>query len=117
MRTLLLAAGCLLTLSAAASCSSEPAEPASGPELFANQCAMCHAADGAGGSLAPTLHGKTSHWTRATLIAYLKDPAGYAKKDPRLAAQGQKYSLPMTSFKTLPEWALERIADHVLAMP
>ena len=95
MRILVVAAGCLLVLSAAASCSSEPAEPADGSELFAQQCAMCHAQNGAGSALAPSLHGKKQHWTRATLVTYLKDPVGYAKKDPRLVKQGAQYSQPM----------------------
>jgi cytochrome c2 len=88
-----------------------------GPELFANQCSMCHQRDGSGSALGPTLHGKKGFWTRPALIAYLKDPAATIEKDPRLKAQKTKYSLPMTTFKMLPEPALERLADHVLAMP
>lgn len=110
-------ASLLLVCSLGSSCSSEPAEPASGATLFGQQCAMCHMRDGSGGALGPTLHGKQQYWTRASLVAYLKDPVGVAKQDPRLVAQGAKYSQAMPTYKMLPESALERLADHVLALP
>jgi mono/diheme cytochrome c family protein len=106
-----------LLLAATAACGGEP-EPgtATGPQLFQSNCSQCHA-DGTGSALAPTLHGKKSGWTRETLVTYLQDPVGYAAKDPRLKAQGAKYSLPMPSYKTLARGDLEKLADHVLAMP
>jgi mono/diheme cytochrome c family protein len=113
----LVAPGLLALLAASGACSKEPAAPASGAQLFAQQCAMCHGDDARGGSLGPTLHGKQSHWTRDALVAYLKDPVGVAKQDPRLVEQGRQYSLPMPTYKMLPETALEALADHVLALP
>lgn len=117
MRTacLVLAGTCLLVLGLA--CSDAPTYPTTGPELFENQCAMCHMRDGTGSKIAPSLHGKKVHWTRETLIAYLKDPAATIAKDPRLVAQGKKFSQPMPTYKMLPQSALETLADHVLAMP
>lgn len=104
-------------LAAAAGCGDSSGDaPLTGPQLFQKNCSQCHA-DGTGSSLAPTLHGKKSSWTRETLVTYLKDPPGYAAKDPRLKAQGTKYSLPMPTYKMLPQGELEKLADHVLAMP
>jgi mono/diheme cytochrome c family protein len=89
-----------------------------GAELFQLQaCATCHARDGAGTNLGPTLHGKKAGWTRENLVAYLKDPVGYAAKEPRLKAQGSKFSQAMPTYKMLPDAMLEKLADHVLAMP
>lgn len=116
MRTLVLGGSLSLALSFA--CSDGDAVPiGTGKELFDAQCAMCHMRDGSGGMLAPTLHGKKQHWTRDALLAYLLDPPGYAAKDARLHAQGAKYSQPMPTYKMLPREALEKLADHVLAMP
>jgi len=117
MRTILVLIAVTL-LGLASACGSEgDTATSSGSELFVNQCSMCHAKDGSGSSLAPTLHGKKGNWTRETLLAYLVDPVGYAKKDPRLVQQGAKYSQPMPTYKMLPPAALEALADHVLAMP
>jgi mono/diheme cytochrome c family protein len=106
-----------LLLSWPASCGGDAQKEATGPQLYQVNCSMCHGPDGSGSMLAPTLHGKKGHWVRATLVSYMKDPVGYAEKDPRLKAQAGKYSLPMTSMKMLPQADLERLADHVLAMP
>ena len=106
-----------LLLSYASSCGGDEKTPATGAQLFQANCAQCHMADGTGSALAPPLHGKKSNWSRETLVSYLKDPPGYAARDPRLKAQGGKYSLPMPSYKMLPAADLETLADHVLAMP
>jgi len=113
----LVLAGSLLTLLAAACGSESSGPPMSGAQLFENNCSMCHMRDGSGSNLAPTLHGKKQFWTRETLARYLVDPHGYVAKDPRLKAQGAKYSLPMPSYKMLARGDLEKLADHVLAMP
>lgn len=118
MRTFTVLLAVTLLGFAAACGSKDDLTMASGAELFERQaCATCHAKDGSGSSLAPTLHGKKQHWSRETLLAYLVDPVGYAKKDPRLHAQGSKYSQAMPTYKMLPPWALESLADHVLTMP
>jgi len=106
----------LLALTSACG-SGAPDYTGTGPELFQNQCAMCHMRDGTGSKIAPTLHGKKVHWTRESLVAYLLDPPGYAAKDPRLVVQGKQYSSPMPTYKMLPQTALESLADHVLTMP
>ncbi|MCY2961428.1 MAG: cytochrome c [Planctomycetota bacterium] len=117
MRTACLVLAGSLLLALGFSCSDAADYSGTGPELFQNQCASCHMGDGAGSQLAPPLHGKKSHWTRESLVAYLRDPVGYAAKDPRLRTQGQKFSLAMPTYKMLPQSALELLADHVLAMP
>jgi len=111
----------LLTAASIASCGDDAAEMAkrTGPELFLIQaCNTCHGQNGEGvAGYAPTLHGKKSNWTRETLIAYLKDPEGFRRTDPRLKAQGVGYSLHMPTYKSLGPVPLEKLADHVLAMP
>jgi mono/diheme cytochrome c family protein len=108
----------ILILSFEASCGGETQKSAAtAPQLFQVNCSMCHAADGSGSNLAPTLHGKKGFWTREALVKYLIDPVGYTSKDPRLKAQAGKYTLPMTTMKQLPQADLEKLADHVLAMP
>lgn len=108
-----------LALLAFAACGDDSPPPlASGPALFEREaCTRCHGKNGEGAGLGPTLHGKKAHWTRESLVAYLKDPVGYAKKDPRLAEQGHKFLQPMPTYKLLRPEELERLADHVLAMP
>lgn len=114
-----LAALTVIALLLASSCGDDTPPPfASGPVLFEREaCTRCHGKNGEGAGLGPTLHGKKEHWTRESLVAYLKDPVGYAKKDPRLAVQGQKFLQPMPTYKLLRPEELERLADHVLAMP
>ena len=109
--------GTLLALIAAACGGDSSAQPSSGAQLFENNCKMCHAGDGSGSQLAPTLHGKKQYWTREKLLKYFLDPPGYARKDPRLEAQGKRYGQPMPTYKMLPQQHLEALADHVLAMP
>jgi len=106
-----------LLISYAGSCGGDAPKETTGVQLFQANCAQCHMGDGAGSALAPPLHGKKSNWSRDTLVAYLKDPVGYAARDPRLKAQGGKYSLPMPTYKMLPQADLEKLADQVLAMP
>jgi hypothetical protein len=108
----------LLALACSGDDDQTPLTTKTGAELLQLQaCATSHAADGSGSSLGPTLHGKKGSWTRENLLAYLKDPVGYAAKDPRLKAQGSKFSQAMPTYKMLPDALLEKLADHVLAMP
>jgi mono/diheme cytochrome c family protein len=89
-----------------------------GADLYKSQaCVTCHGADGAGTVFGPPLRGLRAHWTKETLGEYLKDPLGYAAKDPRLSAQAKTYTLPMQRFDKLPPEDLAAIAEHVLAMP
>jgi cytochrome c2 len=108
----------LLTFSACAEEAPAKKAAASGKAVYdAQGCALCHAGDGSGTGLGPTLHGKASQWTREKLVAYLKAPVAYAEKDPRLAEQKKKYSLPMRAFDKVPEDELASVADFVLGMP
>lgn len=88
-----------------------------GAELFERQCAMCHGNAGQGTGLAPALVGKAPSWTRAKLVTYLADPQTYIAADERLREQARHYSLPMPRFDMLHPADLERLADHVLALP
>jgi mono/diheme cytochrome c family protein len=104
------------TLASACGGGAEPSD--AGAAVFKAQgCALCHGQDGSGTSFGPTLRGKKSFWTRATLVAYLLNPQAYAEKDARLSAQARKYTLPMTRFDKLTQADIEAVADHVLAMP
>lgn len=103
----------------AAACSSEPPPPRDGRTLWTEVgCVNCHGLDGGGmKGFAPTLHGKKQHWTRETLVAYIRDPQGYAAKDARLREQGRGYSLPMPKAVLPHAVEYETLADWVLAMP
>ena len=107
----------LLALFALPACSDSDS-PFTGAQLYAVQCSMCHGVNGEGlKGFAPTLHGKKANWTREKLLAYLQDPAAFRQNDPRLRAQGAGYSLPMPTYKMLKPDELEKLAEHVLAMP
>jgi len=81
-------------------------------------CVNCHAPDGTGlPGFGPTLHGKKSLWTRDELVAYLRDPTGYAMRDPRLRVEKKKYMAPMPPVTTPDQAEVQRLIDHVLAMP
>ncbi|MBL8857035.1 MAG: cytochrome c [Planctomycetes bacterium] len=112
--TALALVGCLLL----ASCPGSN-EPVAGKDLFVNWgCANCHAAGGTGiQGLGPSLQGKAVNWTRESLTEYLRDPTGYAAKNPRLKEQGRGYMTPMPPILTKDEAAVARLVDHVLALP
>jgi cytochrome c2 len=78
-------------------------------------CTMCHGGSGEGSALAPPLAGSKARWERAALLEYLKNPTEYAAKDPRLAEQKKKYSIPMPSYASQPPADLEALADFVLS--
>jgi mono/diheme cytochrome c family protein len=92
--------------------------PVTGPELFnAWGCVQCHAENGTGvQGLGPPLLGKGVHWTRETLTQYLRDPAGFAAKTPRLKEQGRGFMTPMPPVLTKDEIAVGRLIDHVLTL-
>jgi cytochrome c2 len=64
----------------------------------AQNCAMCHGSDLRGTPSGPALSGIKEHWDAVKLSAYLKDPQGYADKDPRLAANREKFAMRMRPF-------------------
>ena len=116
MRALLTVLG--LALASCGGDSKKPPPAPDGERVYAAQgCALCHGGDGSGTALGPTLHGKAPHWTRENLVLYLKAPIAYAEKDPRLAEQKKKYSLPMRQFDHVPEAELGAVADYVLGLP
>jgi mono/diheme cytochrome c family protein len=99
-----------------ASCSES--RPTTGPELFtAWACVQCHAQNGTGvPGLGPPLISKSTHWTRESLTAYLRDPTGFAAKTPRLKEQGRSYMTPMPPVLVQDEAAVARLVDHVLTL-
>lgn len=90
----------------------------SGRELFQLQgCVLCHGKEGEGTALGPVLHGASAHWTKATLVEYLRDPHAWQQKDPRLKANLEKFrTQPMPKYDMLEQEQLEKIADHVLGL-
>ena len=105
-------------LGACADDVSGPTGAPSGEKVFAAQgCTLCHGSDATGSSFGPTLHGKARYWTREKLVQYLKAPVEYAEKDPRLAEQRKKYTMPMRQFDKVPDDELGAVADFVLQLP
>src|SRR5262245_20293933 len=101
-----------------AACSESAPPESGGAHLFTSQgCGACHGSDGSGGLLGPPLWEKKQHWTRASLMKYLRDPQAYAAKDARLAEQARTFTMPMPRVDKLSEDDLGRLADHVLSMP
>jgi mono/diheme cytochrome c family protein len=100
-----------------ASCSKEGAKGAPRGEVVYSSlgCAMCHGGGGEGTALGPSLAGAKSRWEKPSLVAYFKNPAEYAAKDPRLSEQAKKYSVPMPNYEKQPVAELEALADFVLS--
>ena len=113
-RTSILAA----LLLAACSGEAQDSTPPDGAALFkAQNCIMCHAPDGSGTNLGPTLHGKKGFWTREKLATYIAKPAATIAGDERLRQQAAQYSLPMVDFPYLTQAQRLALADFVLALP
>jgi mono/diheme cytochrome c family protein len=114
---LVLSVLCLLALGVL-SCGGDSG-PRTGERLWNDLgCINCHGPDGRGmPGFGPTLHGKKSNWTHDTLLAYLRDPVGYAAKDPRLKKQAQQFMSPMPPVLTPDPVEVDRIIERVLAMP
>lgn len=100
------------------SCGGETG-PRTGERLWNDLgCINCHGPDGRGmAGFGPTLHGKKSNWTHDTLLAYLRDPVGYASKDPRLKKQAQQFMSPMPPVLTPDQVEVDRLIERVLSMP
>lgn len=108
----------ILLFTLLAACSSEPAEPRTGAQLYVEQnCVQCHGRNGEGTSLGPSITDKKQYWDRERLAAFLADPQAYSARDERLAAQGRQYLMPMVKFLTLSGEERLRIADYVLTLP
>jgi len=102
------------------SCSPahEDSGPPDGAALFkAQNCVQCHAPDGSGTNLGPTLQGKQMFWTREKLATYIAKPAATIAGDERLRLQAAKYSLPMVDYPYLTQEQRLALADFVLALP
>jgi mono/diheme cytochrome c family protein len=120
-RFAMLAVVCLV-VAAISACGESDGKPAvanaRGADVFKSQaCSTCHGPDGAGTPFGPPLQGTKGFWTREKLVEYLKNPAAYTEKDPRLSAQAKRFTLPMQRFDRLPAEDLAAVADYVLAIP
>ena len=73
---------------------SRPASATSGKRVFANQCASCHAVDGAGGQLGPDLSGIRNQPAEAILLHVLVP-------DYEIAAGYQAYTVETRDGRTL----------------
>jgi mono/diheme cytochrome c family protein len=122
-RTLLTLSLTLLLLTLPLACTDQPTDQPTGPRTAARLwtdfgCITCHAPDGTGvPGFGPTLHGKKQFWTRVELENYLRDPTGYAMRDPRLKKQKIGFMTPMPPLTSPDPAELTRIVDHVLSMP
>ena len=111
----LLLAVALISLTFLGSCGAEA--PESGERLYVKSgCVSCHGATGMGGPLGPSIRGASEHWTRESLLEFLKDPRGTVGSNPRLAAVGENYRAQMPAFVFHSDDKLERIADYVLTL-
>jgi mono/diheme cytochrome c family protein len=107
----------LVVLSTLSCGDSAPAAPRTAAKLWSDEgCALCHGKQAEGTKLAPTLQGKATHWSRESLLQYLRDPVGYAAQDPRLKEQMKSYSQAMPTYKMLSATELETLADYVLGL-
>lgn len=98
-------------------CGDDSQTPRTGAELWVLQgCITCHGKDAQGTPIAPSLHGVQTHWTRESLLEYLRNPPLYIQKDARLKEQKKGYSQNMPVYGMLPPAHLEALADHVLAL-
>ncbi len=88
-----------------------------GRALFQEKnCVLCHGPNGEGRASGPELRNVATHFTRDQVIEYLKDPAAYAEKDPRLAARMNDFPGMMPKYNYLEQTQLEQLADYVLAL-
>jgi len=118
MRRTSILAACAVLLVAACSEDPQSSAPPDGAALYREQnCIQCHAADGSGTNLGPTLHGKKGFWTREKIAAYIAKPSATIERDERLLQQAAKYSLPMVDYPYLTLAQRLALADFVLAMP
>jgi mono/diheme cytochrome c family protein len=105
-------------LCCACSGAHEDSGPPDGAALFkAQNCVQCHAPDGSGTNLGPTLHGKKGYWTRERIAAYIAKPSATIAGDERLKQQAAKYALPMVDYPYLTPAQRLALADYVLALP
>jgi mono/diheme cytochrome c family protein len=107
----------LLAVGAQQSCDTDTG-PRSAERLWNDLgCVNCHGTDGTGmRGFGPSLRGKKQYWTRVKLENYLRDPTGYANKDPRLKAAKVNYMSPMPPVLTPDPAELTRIVEHALGM-
>jgi mono/diheme cytochrome c family protein len=101
----------------ACSLRTPPPPGATGDLIYELQnCANCHAADGAGTSRGPALVGLAEHWTAERLAAFLEEPAVFLERDARLRALEEAHPGKMSRYDnltldqrlTLSRWLLQR---------
>ncbi len=93
--------------------SSADYKAMSGAQLYSRLCAHCHGSSGmASNGTGATYRGKREFWDEASMLAYLRDPKGFKKNNPRL--NQNKHMPPISS--QVPMEARKRLVAHVLGM-
>jgi len=88
-----------------------------GRKIFVSQnCGLCHGADARGGDAAPALRNLRAEYTAGKLIEYLRDPAEYILRDPRLSARQEMYPASMPRYGHLGDDQLNALALYLLAL-
>jgi mono/diheme cytochrome c family protein len=104
------------TVVAESSAPKKAANEASSPgkQLFAANCAACHALDKA--LTGPALRGFTARgpWAdRKEIYKWVKNPAAYIAKDPYTKGLQQQYGALMTPFPSLAEKEIDLIVGFI----
>jgi cytochrome c553 len=79
-------------------------------------CSNCHGADLSGTNMGPSLKNLTEHWSKQTLITYLRNPMAYMDKE-RFKEYRKKYPsqiMPAYGEKNIKD--LGRIAEFLLTL-
>jgi cytochrome c553 len=97
--------------------SSEPANTESTGESLISElgCINCHGNDLGGTTMAPSLHGLASNYTKEQLVSYLQNPSSQANSD-RFKIMREKYRGAMPSFDNRDVHELQKIADVLLGI-
>jgi len=96
--------------------AADPAAAARGRLVFETEgCGACHGDQLEGTEMGPPLTAVASHWKRAELEAFLKEPAPVLASDPRLIELGTKYEVEMPGVSAASDPEVSDLAAYLLA--